>query len=389
MPIQTTKKRVMVITGTRADYGLLKPVMQAIDRHPKLQLQVMVTGMHLLPLFGNTVKEVVADGWNIDVRIKLQGDKDDIIGQATAMGRAITKMAETFNNMKSDIVLLLGDRLEMFAAAAAATACQKVIAHIHGGDAAAGIQDDAYRFAISKLAHIHFAASQGSKNRLIRLGEQPFRIYLTGSPALDNLSKNICRNKNKLSKWAGFDINDDFIIILQHPAGASAAKECQLMKQTLRGCNHNSLKKLVLYPNCDTGFSGIISAINSYCTSQSHNNYFVATHLPREIFMGLLRHCIALVGNSSCGIIEAGRLNVDVINVGPRQAGRDRDTNVHDIDYGTNNVSRALEAVLRRRRSGRCKPSYIYGNGRSAIRIASILARVKLDEKMRHKKIAY
>ena len=384
MTIRTSKRRVAVITGTRADYGLLKPVMRAIDNHPRLQLQLLVTGMHLLGRFGNTIAEIESDGWRIDGRARLQGEKDDVIGHSRGLGRAITRMTDIFSRLKTELVIVLGDRLEMFAAASAASASQLVLGHIHGGDAAMGVQDDVWRFAISKLAHIHFPASDGATKRLLMLGEDRFRIYQTGSPAVDNLSKNICRNNKELSKWAGFDVCEDFLVVLQHPAGASAEKERLRMLQTLRGCRHKNLKILVLYPNCDPGFSGIIRAAQQFC---SEYQFPLLKHVPRAVYLGLLSCAQALVGNSSSGIIEAGYLSVDVINVGPRQRGRDRGTNVVDVNYGKGNVAGAVEKAIRHRR--RPKVSKIYGNGRSGYRIASVLARVKLDQKLRQKKIAY
>jgi GDP/UDP-N,N'-diacetylbacillosamine 2-epimerase (hydrolysing) len=380
------KRRVMVITGTRADYGILLPVIQAIDKHPKLELQLLATGMHLLRKFGHTIDEVEQDGWPIAGRVRLQGSRDDIIGNSRAFGTAIARMADIFHHTKTDIVLVLGDRMEMFAAAAAATASQLTLAHIHGGDTAIGVQDEAYRHAISKLAHIHFAASAGAQKRLLMLGEESFRIYQTGSPALDNLSKKICKKITVLNSRAGFDVMEDFLLVLQHPAGGSASQEEKRMAQTLSGCDRKGLKLLVLCPNCDSGFSGIIRAAQRFCRAKSHP--FIK-HLPRDVFLGLLTHARVLIGNSSSGIIETGYLNVDVIDVGPRQTGRDRGANVIDIDYGRKNVSGAVDKILQRRGKNRRKPCTIYGDGRSGIRIAAILAKTRIDQKLKQKKITY
>ena len=257
MAKKVVKRRVAVVTGTRAEYGLLVPVMEAIDCHARLELQLVVTGMHLLRPFGYTVRQIETDGWPIAARVRLQGEKDDPVSQSRALGRAITAMTEAFSRLQSDIVLVLGDRLETFAAAAVATASQLVLAHIHGGEAAMGVQDDAYRHAITKLAHLHFAASAGSQKRLIKLGEQPFRVYHTGSPGLDKIKTTTCSDIDELNAWAGFDVCDDFLIVLQHPAGGSAGQEQQRMTATLRGCRQKGLRVIVLYPNCDPGFSGI------------------------------------------------------------------------------------------------------------------------------------
>ena len=380
-----TLRRVAVVTGTRADYGILVPVLIAIKRRRTLRLQVIVTGMHLLRGFGNTWREVEGDGWPIDAKVRLQGERDDALSQSRGLGKAIGGFTDAFAKLGTEVVLVLGDRVEAFGAAAAATASRLVLAHIHGGDAAMGIQDDAYRHAISKLAHIHFAASAGSRDRLLRMGEQEFRIHLTGSPGLDGLSDKACKNVRKLNEWAGFDVRGDFLMVLQHPAGGTPSQEGWRMRETLAACADKGLSVLVLYPNCDAGFSGIVEVAKRVC---HRNGWGLLQNVPRAIYLGLLRRTKALVGNSSSGIIEAGALNVDVLNVGPRQTGRERGTNVYDVDYGREKVSAVLASVLRQpsRDGVGCR---IYGDGRSGARIARILAEVALNDRLRQKRIAY
>ena len=385
MAIRKKKRQVLVVTGTRADYGILQPVLRAIDKHPKLQLKVLITGMHLLSKFGRTADEVETDGWPIAGRVRLQGIRDNVFANSRAMGYAIAHITKIFQRTGTEIVVVLGDRMEMFAAAAAATASQRTLAHIHGGDAAVGVQDDAYRHAISKLAHIHFTASTGATRRLVRLGEDSFRIYQTGSPALDNLRKKIRRKISLLNTWVGFDVRDDYLIILYHPAGGTAAEEAARMRQILRGCERNDLKIMMLYPNCDPGHSGILRTVQSYNRQKAAP---LIRHLPREIFLGLLIRARALVGNSSCGLIEAGFLNVDVINVGPRQNGRDRGRNVIDVDYNSQEVSQALDRIVKKRTSHR-KICHIYGDGRSAGRISRLLATICLNQALKQKQITY
>ena len=382
-------RRVVVVTGTRAEYGLLVPVMEAIEGQRGLKLQVMVTGMHLLRRFGYTVKEVEQDGWRIDSRVRLQGEADEVIGQSLGLGRAISKMAREFERLKSDIVLVLGDRIEAFAAASTATASQLLLAHIHGGDVAVGVQDDAYRHSISKLAHIHFAATAGARKRLLRLGEASRRIYQVGSPALDGLSELVCTNQKELSEWAGIDAKEDFLLVMQHPSGGTVSQETKWMEETLGGCGQTGMKMVVLYPNCDPGFSGILKVSDLFCRN---NGYRLIRHVPRSIYLGLLKRCRALVGNSSSGLIEASRLNVSVINVGPRQMGRERGRNVVDVDYDRKAIARAVANACRsKKRKGRLLQGAgsIYGSGHSGREIASVLARVEIDQSLRQKRIAY
>jgi GDP/UDP-N,N'-diacetylbacillosamine 2-epimerase (hydrolysing) len=382
---RTKKRRVGVVTGTRAEYGIYRPVLEAIRKQPQLELQLFVTGMHLLRQFGYTVREIEQDCWSITGRVRLQGEKDDAVGQSRGLGRAITGLTNHFARLKTDIVLVMGDRIEAFAGAAAATASQLVLGHIHGGDIAEGIQDEAYRHAISKLAHVHFPASKGSKERLIRLGEEKFRIYQTGSPAVDNLSKMICRDKEELSRGAGFDVGEDFAVVLQHPAGGTVHQEEKRMAQTLRAIGDKGLQVLVLYPNSDPGFSGIVRAAKRF---SKREGYRLLKHVPREVYMGLLERSRVLVGNSSSGLIEASRLNVDVVNVGSRQRGRERGSNVVDAAYGAA-TEKAITALLRTKRPARRRAERIYGDGKSSEKIASILARIRLDGRLKQKRIAY
>ncbi len=375
----------MVITGTRAEYGLLKPVMQAIEEHPKLNLQILVTGMHLLKQFGYTIRQIKSDGWDITAKVRLQSEIDAQYSNSLAMGSAISKMSKAMLDNKSDIIVVLGDRLEIFAATAAATACQLPIAHIHGGDIAMGIQDDTFRHAITKLSHIHFTATCGAKRRVIRLGEEKSRVYQTGSPSIDNLSDNICLKIKDLNSYSAFNVNDNFLMVLQHPAGQTTKTEEKRMLQTLRACKRKSLNTLVLYPNCDRGFSGIITAAKSYCKK---HKFTLIENVPREIYLGLLKKALILIGNSSSGIIETGYLNVDVIDIGPRQLGREHGKNVMHCNYGTENVSNAIDKTLLQRDLNR-KPCYIYGKGKSGIKIADVLASVQIDQKLLQKVISY
>jgi GDP/UDP-N,N'-diacetylbacillosamine 2-epimerase (hydrolysing) len=376
------KRRIAVVTGTRAEYGLLVPVMKAIVRDRSVRLDVFVTGMHLLRRFGHTVDEVENDGWNIAARIPLQRATDDIIGQSRGMGRAIEKFSIEFSRRKIDVVVVLGDRIETFAAATAGFASQLIVAHIHGGDASIGVQDDVYRYAITKLAHLHFAATGNAKNRLIRQGEEPFRIYQTGSPGLDDLDEILCSDAAILSEYAGFDVCNDFMVIVQHSAGGTVAQEHRQMADTLTACKHTGLKMLMLYPNSDAGFSGIIEAGRQFC--RKVECAFVP-NVPRSVYLGLLRRCRVLVGNSSSGIIEASFLGVPCVNIGPRQMGRDRSNNVTDVPYGVTNVADGIRRALRRR--GRIRPSRYYGDGRAGPKIAAVLHTVKLDRKLRQKRL--
>ncbi len=381
------KRNIAVVTGTRADYGILKPVIEAIDANKKLNLGVLITGQHMLKRFGSTCKEVEADGWPIIGKVRLQGENYDLRSQAVSTGRAISKYSQIFIDNNTDIVVVLGDRLEQFAAATAAISADKFLAHIHGGDRATGITDDSFRHAITKLSHVHFAASEMSAQRIKRLGEDDFRIYRTGSPAIDGILKNICRDKKVLSEYVDFDIENDFVIVLYHPAGGSEKTEQSRMADILKVMSCKSLHKMVLYPNCDQGSPGVIKAMNSY---KGRKGFSIVKHLPRSIYLGLLERSKGLIGNSSGGIIEASIINVDVIDVGSRQSGRERSKSVIHSEYGTDNIEKAAQMMVRRqKRSYKYTDCDIYGDGRSGKKIASILTKIKLNDQLKLKTIVY
>jgi len=378
-------KHITIVTGTRAEYGILKPVIAAIDKHKSLKLQLIVTGQHLIKRFGYTANDIINDKCRIDKMIPMQTASDDPFKQAQGLGSAITKMAKTFKEINTDIVLVLGDRIEVFGAATAAIASNLILAHIHGGDVAPGIQDDSYRHAITKLAHLHFAATPGAAKRIAKMGEEPWRIATTGSPSIDGLSGLIVRNTTSLNKYTGINTREGFLIVMQHPSGGSLALEKEQMDQTLHGCLKCGLKIVILSSNSDSGFSGISQSIKQF---QKKHACHVITHLPREVFIGLLTRAKVMVGNSSAGIIESSRLNVDIINVGKRQAGRERAGNVVDVDYGSQHIEKALKKILSARY--KCKvDKTLYGDGRSANRIASALAKCEINRTLWQKRIVY
>jgi len=372
---------VAVITGTRAEYGLLRSTLDAIDHHPRLQLQLVVTGMHLLGKFGHTVGDIVRDGRRIAARVPMQKGSDAATDQALGLSRGIAGITRFLDRARTDIVLVLGDRIEALAGALAAVTTDRLLAHIHGGDIAPGDFDDPVRHAITKLAHLHLTATRTSHRRVLRLGEEARRVHLVGAPGLDDLLQ-LGRVRSGTRTRTGE------ALIVQHACGRSPAHERRVMNMILRAVADAGLQRAIIYPNTDRGHTGILQALEAHCTRSRGHEVNVWRSLPRETYLRKLLEVDVLVGNSSSGLLEAPVAGVPVVNIGPRQRGRERaGPGILDAEESYASIQRALARALRSRprKTGRCP----YGDGRAGRRIAALLARVDLSAAFRRKGLTY
>jgi UDP-hydrolysing UDP-N-acetyl-D-glucosamine 2-epimerase len=357
------------VTGTRAECGLMEKTLRAIAAHPKLQLQIVVTGMHLDRRRGSSKDQIP---FEIDRTVPWPSNAP----VARATGLAMARLADTLDELKSDIVLVVGDRVEAFAAASAAHIGGRVVAHVHGGDRALGQVDDALRHAISKLAHLHLAATKRSADRLIRLGEDRWRVRQVGSPGIDGIV-------NEANRSPGFQPRT-YAMLALHPIEADVDRERARALTTLRAVRRSGTERIVIvYPNNDPGSDGIIGAWEEY---RSEPSVTIFRNLARSRFLGLLRDAAVLVGNSSSGIIEAASFGTPVVDIGPRQLGRERSANVTNVPYSAAAIERAVRRAITRPRPLRRN---VYGGQGTARRIAQILATAKLDARLRRKLIAY
>jgi UDP-hydrolysing UDP-N-acetyl-D-glucosamine 2-epimerase len=355
------KKQIAVITGTRAEYGLLVPVLDAVDAHDDLELGLIVTGTHLTT---NSIRDI---RHRVAVRVKMQrtGAVSSREEDVQSLGRGVMAIGRALHQMSPDVVVVLGDRIEALAGALAAQVGGYRLAHIHGGDRAEGVADEAMRHAISKLAHLHFAATTQSKQRLIRMGEPAEAVFNTGSPAIDGL-KNVKP-----------DDEAPELIIMQHPVGAPAEDEYQWMLTTLEATAKHS--RLILAPNHDPGRNAIMRAILD-------SKLKPTDHLPREQFLSLLAGCKAIVGNSSAGLIEAAAMKTPAVNLGTRQSGREKPGNVIDAKHNKTAMQRAIKEALAMKTAGLRHP---YGNGKAGEKIAALLAKADLAKLPLYKHNAY
>ncbi|MAX24123.1 MAG: UDP-N-acetylglucosamine 2-epimerase (hydrolyzing) [Phycisphaeraceae bacterium] len=362
------KKTIAVFTGTRAEFGLLKPVMQAIKDHRALNLKVLVGGLHLVQ---NTECDITDAGFNIDGQIPMQRPSESgRIADSIALGMGIIGFGAVMSRLRPDVVLVLGDRIEAMAGATAASVGGLHVAHIHGGDRAEGVADEAMRHAITKLAHIHFPASKQSAKRIVRLGEPEELVFNVGSPAIDALADMPAADDHVLEN-CGFAPDEPYAMVLQHPVGLPETQEAKHMRATIKALG--KMPFMVVMPNQDPGCEGIRKAIET-------SRVKVVPHLKREQFIALLKRAAVLVGNSSAGLIEAAAVRkggVPVVNIGPRQHGREKPTNVIDCDYGKESVQQAIKQALTNPPQCRKHP---YGEGYAGKQIADILAKLDLEK---------
>lgn len=373
-------RTVAIVTGTRAEFGLLRPVIDAARAHPRLRTHIIAAGAHFLPP-ARTIGEVEA-AYPIAARVRMQSPgKTGRAADAAALGRGVSGFATAFARLKPDWVVVLGDRIEAFAAASAASIAGLAVCHIHGGDRAEGIADEAMRHAISKLSHVHCAASKQSAERLIRMGERPSHVHITGSPAIDGL-----KAVKPMSDRDAAALGDPSVAVLLHPAGLADRAELSWAAATLMLAT--LLSRLVprepalegvllLSPNHDPGRELIAETWAEAARAGAHTR----DHLPRPAFLSLLRRLAArggvLVGNSSAGLIEAAALGVTVIDIGPRQSGRERPEHViHLPDPGPRSLAKACGAAIARTLVKPGRIAHPYGDGRAGPRIASLLARI-------------
>lgn len=384
-------KKITVVTGTRAEYGLLVPVMQAIQNHPQLDLSIIATGTHLSVDHGYTIHEIENDGFEVDFTINMH--LDNYIGDYSpaipiSLGVGMMGIARALDQLKPDVVLILGDRGEVLIAAIAALHMNIPIAHIHGGDTmTGGAIDSSIRHAISKLAHIHFPATEESAARIKRLGEESWRIHTVGAPGIDTILHTALLSTEQLAKLYSLDLNEPLLLAVQHPITTQPEAAADQMQIILESIMELQVQTILVYPNSDAGNSSMIKVIKEY-----EHLPFLQTfkNLPHIEYLSLLRSADVLIGNSSSGIIESAAFHLPVVNIGIRQEGRQRSVNVIDVDHDKEEIiggiNIARDEAFIQKVSECINP---FGDGTAGLRIANVLAGLKLDQKLLQKKITY
>jgi GDP/UDP-N,N'-diacetylbacillosamine 2-epimerase (hydrolysing) len=375
-------RRVCFVTGTRAEFGLMESTLRAIQRTPGLRLQIVATGMHLDPRHGDGLGQIGSSGWRVNAVVPWPPARTpDAIAERT--GAAIAGLAGAFVRLRSDIVLVVGDRVEAFAAATASHIAGRIVAHVHGGDRALGQVDDALRHAITKLAHLHFPATVESARRIARLGEDRWRIHRSGSPGLDGI-RALASPRGSIARSFGV-APKRFALVALHPTDPDEATEERRAAMLLRGVRQSGIPQVVVIgPNNDPGADGILRAWHAAGSSIAFR-----PDVPRADFLGLLRDAGFLIGNSSSGIIEAASFGTPVIDVGDRQLGRERSENVRNVPFRQDDLRRAIAGVWRGGRLKVFPRRNVYGGSGAAARIARTIASVELHDRLRRKLISY
>jgi len=390
-PTPSGKRRVCFVTGTRAEFGLMESTLRAIEAHRALRLQLVVTGMHLDPRHGRTIDEIRRGGWRIDARVPWASSRGSTPGSnAVATGNAVAGLAAAFARLRPDVVLVVGDRVEAFAAASAAHIGHIPVAHVHGGDRALGQVDDALRHAITKLAHVHFPATAESAERIRKLGEDAWRIHTAGSPGIDQIRRAASRFEEVLASMPGLR-RRRYGVLIYHPAEADDGVEHDRAAQLLAAVDSIGFERVVvIYPNNDPGGREIRRMWDRLAKKQKNGQYWytVRRDVPRSIFLGLIRDAAVLAGNSSAGIIEAASFGTPVLDVGRRQEGRQRSDNVFHVDSPFEGIP-ALRRIWNGGRPLRFPLKNPYGGGGTSAKISDILARLPIDERLLRKLITY
>lgn len=380
------KRKILCVTGTRADYPRVKSVLKEIQLRDSLDLDVVVTGSHLLKEYGYSAQEIIDDGFRISREVPMFiGDYNTPHGMAKAAARCTAGIADALDELKPDLVLLTVDRVETIATAVAVSLMNYPIAHIQGGEVT-GTIDESIRHAVTKLSHIHFPATIDAAQRIIKMGENPEMVFQVGCPYIDIIENSEYKSKNELAKDYGFDAGKKLIIFTQHPVTTEYGHSSDQIKITTEALKEfKDFEIMTFFSNTDAGGKEIIDEL------KKQEKFHLIPNMDSRDFLSLMNRADVMVGNSSAGIREAPSLNLPVVNIGTRQQGRLRASNVIDVEHDKTAIVQAINIALydeafHSRLNNLTNP---YGDGKSAKRIVDILEDIELSSDTIQKKIFY
>ena len=381
------RRKILVTTGTRAEYGILRPVLKKIHESKKLDLLLVVTGTHNSKKYGMTINEIKKDGFKIYKILRILPKSDTSYSITYSLAETITAFSKIFKKSKPDINVIIGDRDEMLGSAIAAYHMNIPNAHIHGGDRSGGL-DEYNRHAITKMSNIHFAATKESLSRILKLGENPKYVFQTGSTSVDEIKNKRITKKRDLEKSFDLKFNDNNVVLFAyHPVTTEIKKSVKEVQNILEAIVELNYTCIIISPNSDAGRNRIFSEISKY--SKKYKFLKVYGSFSRPDFLGLLKNCGILVGNSSSGIIEASCFSIPVINIGIRQKGRESNKKVIQVNnFQRGSIIKAILKAQKMKNDHKLHVKSIYGDGKSSKRITKLLEK-KYPEKIYQKHISY
>lgn len=374
------------MSGSRGEYGYIRPILKLMNNSLLLEPEMLVTNMHLLPEFGNSVNAFYEDNFRVDFKSYMTLAGYTNVTMVKSLGVFLLSVADYLENKKPDILLLAGDRGEQLIAGIAGAHMNIPVAHIQAGELSGNV-DGLSRHAIARFTHIHFAANEDAQRRLIKTGEQPFRVFNVGAPQLDEFVQNKVTPPVQIAEMFSLNLKKPFVLVVQHPVTEQAAQAGEQMMATAQAVIMLGLQTVIVYPNSDAGSSAIQECIQK----NRHVNIKVERNVSRDVYAGLMNVASVLVGNSSSGIIEAPLFKLPAVNIGRRQDGRFQGKNVlnvheHDAKAIVSAIKKALSRNFRKSLKSMKSP---YGDGHSSERIVKILETIPVDEKLLFKKITY
>lgn len=371
-------KRIAVFTGTRAEYGLLHPLLKLLKKDDEVDLKLIVTGTHLSPEFGLTYKQIEEDGFNIDEKIEVLLSSDTATGVAKSVGLAVISYSDALTRLDAEMIIILGDRYEALAMAQTAMLLRVPIVHLHGGEITEGAYDDAIRHAITKLSHLHFASNEQHRKRIIQLGESPDRVFNVGAIGLDNIFNAPLMSKDELAKSINFDLTKPFFLLTYHPvtlASEDPIKSFNTIITAIDSFPHYNV--IVTYPNADDGGRKIISCIEAWAANAKNKERIkVVPSLGFKRYLSAVKYSSTVIGNSSSGVIEVPSLNVSSVNIGERQKGRISAPSVLHCPVDKQQIIEAIQnsiEITDELKAGTKTVKNPYGNGDTSKKIVELL----------------
>jgi UDP-hydrolysing UDP-N-acetyl-D-glucosamine 2-epimerase len=375
------KRKICVVVTARPSYSRIRTALKAIQEHPDLELQLVVAASALLDRYGNAIQAIERDGFDIRHRVYMVLEGENLVTSAKSTGIGLSELATVFDNLKPDAVVTIADRYETLANAVAASYMNIPVVHVQGGEVTGSI-DEKVRHAVTKLANLHLVSTKLARERVIRLGESPDTVHLTGCPSIDIAAEVAARPQldfDPFEKYGGVgpktDLSRGYLVVMQHPVTTEYEEARRQVEETLYAVKDFGLPVLWFWPNPDAGSDGTSKGIRVFREKEKPEQFHLFRNMFPEDFLRLLVHSTTIVGNSSVAIRECSFLGVPAVNIGSRQLGRERGTNVIDVDHDRAAISDAIRAHIQR---GKPSTDHLYGDGRAGARIADCLAQAEL-----------